>query len=214
MLWLEGTSGGAQVLAGLGVAMFGSGTPPLVLDHYNTAANGTPLTSETPAIGPVPSGVGVDFTIQSGTAQVVTANGVAFNWYDSLGQHDCTSSAFLTFGSGGDLGFIMRTSAVDISLYWYVAVDPGSQQLEIWENSDTSFTQMASVGVGPVSGSGFAVSAATSGTTISGNFNSGQATVSFNSSDYQNNQGFGIAAGIITSGTSADNFGTLTITHP
>jgi hypothetical protein len=203
-------------LTSLGVGAKTGSATTLVHDLFNSAANGTNLSAETPAVGPSPhpefnpDGT-LEFQIQSGTANATNAGG-ASDIYLALGQSDVTMNSFATWGSGADLTYIVRFQ--DISNYWQVTVSPGDQTMYLIETLGGAPTTRATANVGPVSG-GYNFKAQTSGTSISGDWNAGAGVVSFTSSDPQSAQAFGIGAALFAGvSTSADNFGPLTITHP
>jgi hypothetical protein len=211
---LDGSSGGIQVLDGLGGAIFPSSGTTLVHDLFNSAAIGTLLPSETPAIGPIPQTVSgfVDFEIGSGGTAVVSSGTSCADVYAGLGQSDCSINAFTTFASDSDLGFILRW--VDDNNYWYCCYDAVAQQVIVNEILAGNLTEQAVTGVSGHTSGSYAFSAQASGTAISVNLDSGAGTASFNSTDMQTGQGFGLGAGFFGTPSSSDNFGPLIVTHP
>ena len=201
-------------LASLGVGKKTGAATTLVKDNYNTAANGTVLSGETPATGPSPSNpfVGAEFVISSGTANVSTTFPVDI--YAALGQSDVSLSSVVHWNGDCDMTYVLRYQ--DTNNYWTASYDPGSQTLYLIETfGGSSTTRATSVASGHTSGS-YSFTAQTSGTILSANLDAGAATVSYSSSDLQSAQSFGVAASFNfgSGGSSGDNFGPLTITHP
>jgi hypothetical protein len=204
-------------LASLGAGKKTSGTTTLVHDAFNTAANGTVLSGETPTTGPTPhpvfnpDGTG-EFFILNGTADP-GGNQFPCDIYQSLGQSDVTMTSFAHWNGDCDLTFILRFQ--DVNNYWSASYDPGSETLYLIETLAASNTTRAtSVASGHTSGS-YTFSSQTSGTTLSANMDSGAATVSYSSSDLQSAQSFGIAAAFnFGAASGGDAFGPLIITHP
>ncbi len=201
-------------LASLGAGK-GASNSILVHDLFNSAANGTALSGETPAVGPTPANGNAqgELIINNGTATVPNAS-AGSDLYESLGQSDVSMSSFCTWSGACDLTWILRW--VDASDYWTASYDPGSQTLYLIEiTPSNNITRATSVASGHTSGS-YSFKAQTSGTTISANLDTGAAVVSYTSSDYQSATSFGIAISwnFGSGGSSSDNFGPLTITHP
>src|SRR5690242_13614347 len=108
-----------------------TGPTTLVQDNFNTAANGTVLSGETPATGPVPglaSGVAAaELKINNGTA---VPNGTkAGDLYGALGQSDVTIVSNVTFQTGHDTGHLGRFFNQSGSNGWYCCFDANANAL-------------------------------------------------------------------------------------
>ena len=193
----------------------GSGVTTLVRDNFNTAAVGTVLSSETPAIGPKPTNTGdSEFVIQGpGRATPASAATTVMDIYASLSSANVTVTCVIfSIGASNDTGVVGRYQ--DLSNYWYCHYDNNLAWLAITEHSGGSNTVRASTSV--VS-SGDTLKVVFSGNNITATLVNAAINASYTSSDFASNTSFGIGSGIIegaaANGTDLIN-SPLTVTTP
>ena len=190
-----------------------SGATVLVQDNFNTAAAGTVLPSETPAVGPSPVTVtGMsDLKIVAGSKAGPNAAATSCADVYLTTQSDVTVTVNnITFDPADDAGIIGRYQ--DASNFWYINYDRNLGDFLITEKGGGSNVVRASASVTISSDK---LTAQFSGTSISGSMQAAGANLSYTSSDFQTAKSFGIGCGV-TEGASAsdETFSGFKVTNP
>jgi hypothetical protein len=190
----------------------------LVQDLFNTAAAGTLLSAETPAIGPAPAagiGAGNELVIFSTANQQATPAAGKTKVMDvytpASGSPNCTASSLITFNAFCDVGLVCRYQ--DSNNYWYLCQDRNAGLLKIVEVQGGVFTTKASAAVSTASDT---LVASCSGNGLTATLVGANVTVSFSSADFDTMTAFGMAAGLINNNAAnaVTLFQTFTLTTP
>jgi hypothetical protein len=188
-------------LTGLsGIIAAGGGASTLVNDTF-TDSNGTNLTAHTPDIRPGSNAWGTVSGTQ--TVQSNQANASASGYYTiDAGQADVTITYLVTpTAAGNGWGITARRS--DANNGWDPAINPVTNQIQIYEQAAGVYTLRASTSFTVSNGVQYTLQAVLSGSTITLSVNGGN-QISYNSAT--SNQSVTRHGSGLNSGWTGDNF--------